>query len=346
MSASINVLIVDDSALMRQMLVSILERDPAIKVVGAAADALKAREMIKKLNPDVLTLDIEMPKMNGLDFLKKIMALRPMPVVMISTLTQDGADVTLQALEIGAVDFVGKPQLDFQRNFEEKAQEIINKVKIAAVSKVHALETSVQKICEIPDNIGVISKKMIVIGSSTGGVEALRVILSSLPVDMPPIFVVQHMPPKFTTTFAARLSSLSRLNVKEAEDGEIAERGYVYIAPGDQHLGLEEINGQVVCKLSGGENVGGHMPSATVLFNSAASFGTDDTIGVILSGMGKDGSQGLALMKEKGAFVIGQNEKTCVVYGMPKVAMDLGVVDVEYDLKNIAEALINLCRKI
>jgi len=345
MSVSIKVLVVDDSALMRQMLITILERDPAIEVVGSAPHPLKARELIKKLNPDVLTLDIEMPEMNGIDFLKKIMSLRPMPVVMISSLTQDGADVTLQALEIGAVDFIAKPQIDLQRGIDAKAKEIINKVKTAASARIQAFERKTVGYKSI-EPIGSLNKKMIVIGASTGGVEALRTVLMPLPTGMPPIFVVQHMPKAFTTTFASRLNALSNLSVKEAENGDVAKRGCAYIAPGDQHLKVIEENGQLICKLSRDPPVCGHIPSASVLFNSAASIFPKETIGVILSGMGKDGAAGLVSLKKNGAYNIGQNEQSCVVYGMPKAAKEAGGIDVEYDLNKISKMLIKLCSQV
>lgn len=342
MSASIKVLVVDDSALMRQMLISILERDPAIEVVGSAPHPLKARELIKKLNPDVLTLDIEMPEMNGIEFLKKIMTLRPMPVVMISSLTQAGADVTLQALEIGAVDFVGKPQLDLQISIQDKAQEIIDKVKVAASARIKAFEHKNIEPSRV-EPIGSLNKKIIVIGASTGGVEALRTVLTPLPTGMPPIFVVQHMPKPFTGTFASRLNSLSNLTVKEAENGDVVKRSFVYIAPGDQHMRVIEENGQLICKLTSEEPVGGHIPSASVLFNSVADISPKETIGVILSGMGKDGTSGLVTLKKNGAYNIGQNEQSCVVYGMPKAAKEAGSIDVECDLNKISTLLQKLC---
>lgn len=344
MSSLIKVLIVDDSALMRQMLTSILESDPAFDVVGSAPHPLKARELIKKLNPDVLTLDIEMPEMNGIDFLKKIMSLRPMPVVMISSLTQSGAEMTLQALEIGAVDFVSKPQLDFKNGMAMKAQEIIDKVKMAALAKVKAFETpKIIPIKPVPVESRSVKKKMIVIGSSTGGVEALRTVLAPLPANMPPIFVVQHMPKQFTVTFSCRLNTLTDLYVKEAEHNDIAQQGCVYIAPGDRHLQVVEEKGQLVCKLSDGEAVTGHIPSANVLFDSVNEISPKDTIGVILSGMGKDGAEGLVSMKKNGAYNIGQNEQSCVVYGMPRVAKEMGGINLECDLKKIPSALVNVC---
>lgn len=345
MSQIIKVLVVDDSALIRQLLTTILERDPAIRVVGAAQDALKAREMIKKYNPDVVTLDVEMPKMNGIDFLKKIMSLRPMPVVMVSSLTQAGADITFEALEIGAVDFVGKPQQDLRQGMTDLSQEIITKVKTAAAAQIYPFEGHLQPQPALQPQSGESCniKRAIVIGASTGGVEALRAVLQPLPTEMPPIFVVQHMPKQFTGTFAKRLNNLCHLNVVEASDKMIAQKGHVYIAPGDKHLLIKERDGQLICRLQGGQEVGGHIPSVGVLFDSAATLCASDCIGVMLSGMGKDGADAMLRLKEGGAFNLGQNEKTCVVYGMPKAARKRGAIDEELDLSKIPSALMSLC---
>ncbi|NVK18297.1 MAG: chemotaxis response regulator protein-glutamate methylesterase [Methylocystaceae bacterium] len=343
--SDIKVLVVDDSALIRQLLTTILQSDPAITVVGAAQDAHRAREMIKKHNPDVITLDVEMPKMNGIDFLKKIMSLRPMPVVMVSSLTQSGADITFEALEIGAIDFVSKPQHDLQHGMQNLSQEIITKVKTAATAKISPFEGHLNPqpiLAPVKDeNCG--HKKLVVIGASTGGVEALRMVLQPLPKEMPPIFVVQHMPKQFTGTFAKRLNSLCRLNVIEAEDGMVAEKGHVYIAPGDKHLLVKEVNSHLTCRLQDGQEVGGHIPSVGVLFDSAATVCAKDCVGVMLSGMGKDGADAMLRLKEGGAYNLGQNEKTCVVYGMPKVAFERGAVDLELDVSKIAPTLMKLC---
>jgi len=346
MSALIKVLVVDDSALIRQLLSTILNSDPMIDVVGTAPDPLKARELIKKLNPDVITLDIEMPKMNGIDFLKKIMTLRPMPVVMISSLTQHGADISLEALEIGAVDVIAKPHSDMQRGLGEQSKTIIKKVKVAATAKVRALESVEVRTPQLPDfeNSTFDNRNLIVIGASTGGVEALRTVLADLPDGMPPIFVVQHMPKQFTTTFAKRLNALSNLTVLEAEDGMVAKKGHVYIAPGDKHLKAVEEKDMIICRVEGEDAVNGHVPAVSVLFNSACDVNPTDTVGVMLSGMGKDGAMAMKQLKERGAFNIGQDEKSCVVYGMPKAAYDCGAIHKEYDLKHIAKTLITLCR--
>ncbi|MDV7338696.1 chemotaxis response regulator protein-glutamate methylesterase [Terasakiella sp. A23] len=346
MSKHIKVLVVDDSALMRQLLSTILENDPDIEVVGTAPDAHKARELIKKTNPDVITLDVEMPKMNGIDFLKKIMKLRPMPVIMISTLTQQGADVTFEALEIGAVDFVSKPQNDLQQGMVEISGEIISKVKTAAIANVisslHDVVTPPSLSVSGPKSTT--EKELIVIGASTGGVEALRTILQPLPEDMPPIFVVQHMPKQFTGTFSNRLNNQCQLTVHEAADGIIAERGNVYIAPGDSHLQVTSVHGKLMCCLDKSEPVGGHQPSVGVLFDSALNVIPSKTIGVMLSGMGRDGADAMLRLKMAGATNIGQNERSCVVYGMPKAAFERGAVDYVADLNDIAEMLVKLSR--
>ncbi|SCA54857.1 fused chemotaxis regulator; protein-glutamate methylesterase in two-component regulatory system with CheA [Candidatus Terasakiella magnetica] len=347
MAQKIKVLIVDDSALIRQMLTSILSNDPAIEVVGAAPDALKAREMIKRLNPDVVTLDIEMPKMNGIDFLRKIMTLRPMPVVMISTLTQNGANITLQALEIGAVDFVAKPQQDVQRNLEDKAKEITDKVKAAAGARIRPLEeidsdhAAQNKVAPLVNSGG--DKNIVVFGASTGGVEAIRTVLSRLPSNMPPIFIVQHMPKQFTTTFAKRLDKLCAMDVHEAEDYMVAKAGHVYLAPGDKHLRVARSKGELVCRLVDGNPVSGHIPSVDVLFDSVCHVSPTETIGVMLSGMGRDGAESMLKLKQAGAYNVGQDEASCVVYGMPKAAFERGAVHKQVDIKKIADELISLC---
>ncbi|WP_417789119.1 protein-glutamate methylesterase/protein-glutamine glutaminase [Terasakiella pusilla] len=345
MSDIISVLVVDDSALIRQLLTTILERDPGIHVVGTAPDAHKARELIKKLNPDVLTLDIEMPKMNGIEFLKKIMSLRPMPVLMVSSLTQAGADITFQALEIGAVDFVAKPQNDIQSSLEDMSEELISKVKIAAQARIKPYDADTfASIAPIDQKTHCISnRELIVMGASTGGVEALRCVLQALPADMPPILIVQHMPKQFTANFARRLDQLCQVAVVEAQDGMTVERGHVYIAPGDAHLTLEKAADGYHCCVADSGKVCGHMPSVDVLFASVVKLAADKTVAVMLSGMGKDGAEAMFQLKSNGAYTIGQDEKSCVVYGMPKAAFEKGAIDLQLDLKDIAGELVKQC---
>src|SRR5712692_2775344 len=288
-SSPVRVLVVDDSALMRQLLSSLLSDDPDIKVVGTANDPFMARDLIKTLNPDVVTLDIEMPQMDGLTFLRKLMELRPLPVVMCSTLTQKGAQATLQALEIGAVDFIGKPTSNFADALDELGAELRAKVKAAARARVSVRRTVPERGSLKRAQLGPATEKIIVIGASTGGVEALKEILIPLPADTPPILITQHMPPRFTTAFAGRLDSECAMTVHEAAHDQPIEPGHVYIAPGAHHLELTRKNGRYACLLHDGPPVSGHRPSVDTLFRSAARVAGPVTVGVILTGMGKDG---------------------------------------------------------
>ncbi|MEO5337035.1 MAG: chemotaxis response regulator protein-glutamate methylesterase [Magnetospirillum sp. WYHS-4] len=346
MAGKIRVLIVDDSALIRQMLTAMLSEDPELEVVGSASDPLIARERIKELNPDVITLDVEMPRMDGISFLRKIMKLRPMPVVMVSTLTQKGAEVTLEALEIGAVDFVGKPTIDMQQGMAGKKEEIISKVKAAARARVRVpadLNSPAQrpKVLAVPAGPGFrTTDRIVAIGASTGGVEALREVICALPADCPPILITQHMPVKFTESFAKRLDSMAALAVSEARDGERAVPGHVYIAPGGQHLELVRSGGTYGCKVYDGPLVSGHRPSVDVLFRSVAAQAGPNAVGAILTGMGRDGAEGLMAMREAGAMTLGQDESTALVYGMPRVAKEIGAVQVELPLSRIAEGIL------
>jgi two-component system chemotaxis response regulator CheB len=337
MGKPISVIVIDDSLLIRQMLTEILSSDPSIKVVASAEDAFDAREKIKQFNPDVITLDIEMPKMDGVSFLEKIMALRPMPVVMISTLTQKGADTTLRALEMGAVDYVAKPTANSQ-SLKAVAQEIIEKVKAAASAKVRATAKGSADV--IPEVIGKkYVRDIIAIGSSTGGVEAIKEVLTRLPGNLPPIVIVQHMPAKFTTSFAKRLDSVCTMKVEEARNGTILAPGHVYIAPGDKHMKVEFSSPYGKLKVKEGEKISGHCPSVDVLFESIAKEYGNKTLGVMLTGMGKDGANGMLNMRKNGAFNIGQDEKTCVVYGMPKAVMDNNAVHIQKPLTLIAQEI-------
>jgi two-component system chemotaxis response regulator CheB len=335
---TVTVLVVDDSPTMRGLITAALRRDPEIEVVGSAADPLEAREAIKRLNPDVITLDVEMPNMSGLEFLEKIMRLRPMPVIMISTLTQAGAEVTLAALEIGAVDAVGKPSGGMTA--AEAFAELNAKVKAAAKSRVRP-RAAIQA-PRVDSDYRAAADHILAIGASTGGVEALLTILSAFPAGCPATVVTQHMPATFTKSFAARLDRASAATVTEAADGDPLLPGHIYIAPGgDAHL---EVSGGAKprCKLLRADPVTGHRPSVDVLFRSVARLGRPMT-GVILTGMGKDGAQGLLAMRHAGARTLGQDEGSCVVYGMPKAAFDIGAVERQLSLSNLASAVLELC---
>ena len=334
----IKVLIVDDSATMRSLIGAVLRRDPEIEVVGVAGDPLEARTKIKELEPDVLTLDIEMPNMNGLEFLEKIMRLRPMPVIMVSTLTQKGADATIDALEIGAFDCIGKPgpEADVVTAFGE----LVEKVKAAARAKVRPLGQSAGKVAVgqrfVPNG------RTVAIGSSTGGVEALLTILARYPANCPPTVITQHMPAAFTKSFAERLNRACAAEVSEAWDGAPLQTGKVYLAPGGAtHL---EVAGQSPrCILREGDLVNGHRPSVDRLFHSVAHTVGAKAVGVFLSGLGRDGAQGLKAIRDEGGHTLGQDERSCVVYGMPKAAADLGGVERQTSLERMGEAILDLC---
>ncbi len=334
------VLIIDDSPTIRHLLTEILSRDPEIDVVGAAPDAAVARQMIKDLNPDVVTLDIEMPNMNGLEFLEKIMRLRPMPVVMISTLTQRGADVTLSALELGAVDYFGKPTNNVATVLNEAALELAEKVKTAANARVRA--TKHATVPRLPLSDFVPGDKIVAIGSSTGGVEALCQVLSNFPANCPPTVITQHMPSQFTTTFAQRLDKLCRPTVTEAVHGAPLKVGHVYLAPGTEtHLTIAG-RSHYTCHLERTDSVNGHRPSVDVLFHSVAKH-VKTAVGVILTGMGRDGAAGLKAMRDRGDQTIGQDEASSVVYGMPRVAAEIGAVCRQLPLEKIGPEIIRLC---
>ena len=339
MTSPVRVVIVDDSASMRLALNRILSADPEIQVVGLAPEPHAARAMIKELNPDVVTLDVEMPGMDGLSFLEKIMRLRPMPVVMCSTLTARGTEVTIEALRLGAVDCIAKPS----GNAAEIAREADNlrrTVKVAARSRVRQSGSlSPARAAAAGSSFRDV---VIAIGASTGGVEALFSLIAGLPADCPPVLIVQHMPAGFTAGFAARLNSVCAVKVMEAEDGITIERGTVYIAPGgDRHMTLSP--GQRRIRLRTGDPVGGHRPSVDVLFNSVAQLGAG-AVGVILTGMGADGADGLLAMRNAGARTLGQNQETCVVYGMPRAAFQLGAVEHQFSLSAMPEAILAACR--
>ena len=343
----ISVLIVDDSAFVRQVLTEMLSSDPSITVVGAAPNPVVARDMIKSLNPDVLTLDIEMPRMDGLAFLDKIMSLRPMPVVMISSLTQKGADTALRALEMGAVDYVAKPAVGLADGFADLRDEIVAKVKGAALARVRS--GPVDKPKSTPALIGRAfnsSEKIIAVGASTGGVEALQEFLTAFPADTPAILVTQHMPAMFTASFAQRLDKSCFVTVTQARDGERVLPGHVYIAPGGYHLELARNGANYMCRVHDQPLVSGHRPSVDVLFRSVANAAGKNAVGVILTGMGRDGAIGLLEMRHAGASTIGQDEATCVVYGMPKAAHDCGATEIELPLNKIAAHVLHHCEAL
>ena len=345
MSRPVRVLIIDDSALMRQLLSEFLAGDADISVVGTAPDPIVARQKIKALTPDVVTLDIEMPKMDGLTFLEKIMRLRPMPVVMVSSLTQKGADAALRALELGAVDYVGKPALDLRKGLSELADELIAKVKQAARARIRPLRHDAEPV-RVSTGIGYVStEKIIAVGASTGGVEALHEVLAPLPADSPAILVAQHMPEAFTASFARRLDQRCAVAVAEARDGARILPGHVYIAPGNHHLKVMRSGANYLCRLHDGPPVSGHRPSVDVLFRSTALAAGRNAVGIILTGMGKDGAVGLREMRDAGAHTIGQDEASSLVYGMPRAARELGAVETELPLSRIPQAILTLCER-
>jgi two-component system chemotaxis response regulator CheB len=332
----IRVLIVDDSATMRSLIAVTLRADPAIEVVGQAADPLEARQLIKELNPDVITLDVEMPNMSGLEFLEKLMRLRPMPVVMVSTLTARGADATLDALELGAVDCVAKPATAGPGAFDLLAE----KVKLAARAKVRG-SNAIRAASVAHDPNYAPNGKIVAIGSSTGGVEALMTLVERLPANCPPIVITQHMPGTFTKSFAERMNRASAAQVSEAKDGDPLVPGHVYLAPGGlTHLEIEGAD-RPRCRVTAGDLVNGHRPSVDVLFNSVAKVAKARAVGVILTGMGQDGARGLLTLRGAGAKTLGQDEASCVVYGMPKAAFELGAVERQLPLEKIAAAILN-----
>jgi two-component system chemotaxis response regulator CheB len=323
-SKKIKVLCVDDSALIRDLLSEIIGSQPDMEVVAVASDPIMARDLIKQHNPDVLTLDVEMPRMDGLDFLERLMRLRPMPVLMVSSLTQAGSEVTLRALELGALDFVAKPSVGIRRGMMGYTEEITEKIRAAAHSRPRQAPRKREPTPTRLKAPMISSEKLLIIGASTGGTEAIRQVLEPLPASSPGILITQHMPGGFTRSFADRLNRLSQVSVKEAEEGERVLPGHAYIAPGDQHLRLARSGANYVVRLDDGPPVNRHRPSVDVLFHSAAQFAGRNAIGVLLTGMGKDGAAGLLEMRNAGAPTIAQDEASCVVFGMPREAIALG----------------------
>lgn len=351
--APCKVLIVDDSAVVRQMLSEILDSDPGIDVVGTAADPLLAREKIKRLAPDVITLDVEMPRMDGLAFLENLMRLHPLPVVMISSLTERGADTTLQALALGAVDFVSKPKFDVARGLQAYAEEIIGKVKMAARSRVRTLVRPPTPRITLdavapkapPRSIQFrTTDRLIAIGASAGGTEALRVVLEGMPADAPAVVLTQHLPATFSTPFAERLDRHSAMSVREASDGEAVLPGHAYLPPGGKHLRIIRDGARWRCRVDDGPAVNRHKPAVDVLFRSVAESAGANAIGAILTGMGDDGARGLLDLRTAGAPTLVQDEATSVVWGMPGAAFKLGATEEMVPLERIAERLMALAR--
>jgi two-component system chemotaxis response regulator CheB len=342
------VVVVDDSALVRSLLAEIINRQPDMECVGTANDPLIAREMIRELNPDVITLDIEMPKMDGIEFLGRLMRLRPMPVLMISTLTERGADITMRALELGAVDFVAKPRIGVVDGINDLAGQIVDKVRVAAQAHVRRSVAPVPSAASAqsvaaPRNqaIGRIStEKLICIGASTGGTEAIKEILVRMPADSPGIVITQHMPPGFTTSFAARLDGLCQIAVKEAANGDRILPGHAYIAPGGKQFRIDKSGANYVCVVEDGELVNRHKPSVEVLFKSAARVVGRNAFGIMLTGMGNDGAKAMKEMRDCGSYNYVQDEASCVVFGMPREAILHGAADEVLPLLAIAPALL------
>ncbi len=338
----IKLMIVDDSPLIRMMIKSIVAADPLIEVVGEAADPFEARDKIKSLNPDVVTLDVEMPKMDGLSFLEKIMSLRPMPVIMVSTLTQKGADVTIRALEIGAIDYVAKP---INHDLTVVGTELISKIKIANSANVRQNTTKKNR-GQAPSLIpspSTYSKRLVAIGSSTGGVESLFDILLRLPVDCPPVVIAQHISSGFSKRFSVRVNKLCAITVKEAEEGERLVPGTVYVAQGGRHIEVQNSGHHIICKIIEDTEGQNYRPSVDRLFCSVANVVGCNAVGVILTGMGKDGALGLLTMRNAGAITLGQDEASSIVYGMPKAAMMAGSVEEQVSLDNMAQKIISSC---
>lgn len=354
MNRKTRVIVVDDSALVRSLLAEIINRQPDMECIGTANDPLVAREMIREKNPDVITLDIEMPKMDGIDFLGRIMRLRPMPVLMISTLTERGAEITMRALELGAVDFVSKPRVGVANGLSQLSTEIVEKIRIAASAHVHrmikpapaAVEHGAAPVAKPALSsatlLGKLStEKLIAIGASTGGTEAIREVLTQMPADAPAIVITQHMPPGFTTSFAARLNSLCQITVKEATQGERLLPGHAYIAPGGKQFAISRSGANYVAVVDEqAPPVNRHKPSVEVLFKSVAQFAGRNATGVMLTGMGADGAAAMREMKDAGSYNYVQDEASCIVFGMPREAIAHGAADEVLPLTQIAPALL------
>lgn len=345
MPNKIRVLVVDDSAVMRALLSNLLNSLADVDVVGTAADAVSAREMIKTLNPDVLTLDVQMPRMDGLEFLDRLMRLRPMPVVMVSSFTEAGSEIALRALELGAVDFIGKPRVESARGTTAYLEELGEKIRAAKDARLMRGFMNSQDLSGTKVSAGGAGAtsggghgggKIIFVGASTGGTEAIKEFLLGIPAGGPPILIVQHMPESFTASFAKRLDSLCAAHVVEAQGNEKVEQGMVFIAPGHSHMQIRRAGNGYVTELLSTPPVNRHRPSVDVLFDSAAALVGRQAVGVILTGMGKDGAQGLLRMRQAGAYTLGQDEGSCVVYGMPREAFLIGAVGEQARLSDMA----------
>ncbi|ENA1777793.1 chemotaxis response regulator protein-glutamate methylesterase [Yersinia ruckeri] len=338
--SKIRVLCVDDSALMRQLMTEIINSHPDMEMVATAPDPLVARDLIKKFNPQVLTLDVEMPRMDGLDFLEKLMRLRPMPVVMVSSLTGKNSEITMRALELGAIDFVTKPQLGIREGMLAYSELIAEKIRTAAKARLPQRMTNNNAPVILSHTPLLSSEKLIAIGASTGGTEAIRTVLQLLPPTSPALLITQHMPPGFTRSFAERLNKLCQITVKEAEDGERVLPGHAYIAPGDRHLELARSGANYQVRIHDGPAVNRHRPSVDVLFRSVAQYAGRNAVGVILTGMGNDGAAGLLEMHRAGAYTIAQNEASCVVFGMPREAIAMGGTNEVLELNQISQRML------
>ncbi len=349
--AKTTVVVVDDSALVRSLLTEIINREPDMTCIGAASDPIVAREMIRNLNPDVITLDVEMPRMDGIDFLAKLMRLRPMPVVMVSTLTERGAEVTMKALELGAVDFVSKPKIGVADGMRQLANDITDKIRTASKAQVRKLVTAPAAQPGAPRPVAPIAslgrlstEKIVFIGASTGGTEATKEVLLGLPPDAPAVVITQHMPPGFTKSYAARLDGLCRIRVKEASDGERILPGHAYIAPGGLHLSVERSGANYIARVQDGEPVNRHKPSVEVLFKSAARVVGPNALGIMLTGMGADGAKAMREMRDAGSYNWCQDEASCVVFGMPREAIAAGAAHEVLPLTQIAPHLLDRLR--
>ncbi len=344
----IKVLVIDDSALARKILVTGLARDPEIEVVGSAPDVYVARDKIVYDKPDVLTLDVEMPRMDGVEFLRRLMPQYPLPVVMVSALTAPGAQVTLEALEYGAIDFVLKPSTSFGNKLEDMIDELLQKIKVASTVDVSKWRNKPRHEVKRPKGAVLhgTTDKVIGIGASTGGTVALRTVIEAFPPDMPGTVIVQHMPPKFTKMFADKLNSISKVEVKEAEDHDRVIKGRVLIAPGGKQMRVVRSGGRYIVRVQDGEKVNGHIPSVDVLFNSIADNVGVNSVGVILTGMGRDGAEGMSKMKSTGARTLAQDERTCVVFGMPKEAYNLGGAEKYVPINDVTVEVVRLLREM